>query len=517
MDAHAFRPLASRLAQQLAGARIDKIFRPAPAHWTLALSNPAHREWSKRFLLLKVDKQDGVLFLSTDKPANPAVPVAEVMWLRKRLTSRRMLEASIDWLGLRLALGLTPGKHGGRYIVFDLRSGITLVDDLEPGFSQEPPWPPFSGDLFGDSAEAWRQHQVLTPALRKHLATLPRPEAAQIYDRLSHGPPDALWIASDASGFPKSLTAWQSKGSAERFDDFILAAQTYGGPRFFAGVDLAAEKPDDEAVKAQRKRIKRSLKHVEADERRLQDMADAKTLAEALQAELYKYSGHPTPESITVHHPSLGEVEIELNTHLSVAENMEKMFTKAAKGRRGLDIIAARREQLEAELKNPSAPAPGTKHGPQAAPGKRPTSAPIGTGKRLKGALKDLPVGRYVTSDGFTVLKGKNSKANHKLLSQAASAFDYWFHASGRPGAHVILKRDHPNQEVPEQSLEQAAILAAISSGFAEETRADVMCALVKDVRKIKGAAHGLVRVDQVWRTLRIELDHDLPAKLSAE
>lgn len=62
--------------------------------------------------------------------------------------------------------------------------------------------------------------------------------------------------------------------------------------------------------------------------------------------------------------------------------------------------------------------------------------------------------------------------------------------------------------------MREAAAIAGLASGYAGEAKADVFCALIKDVRKIKGAALGLVRVDEVRQTLRVDLDPDLPERL---
>jgi predicted ribosome quality control (RQC) complex YloA/Tae2 family protein len=120
----------------------------------------------------------------------------------------------------------------------------------------------------------------------------------------------------------------------------------------------------------------------------------------------------------------------------------------------------------------------------------------------------------YATSDGFTVLRGKNARANEELLRKAASPFDYWFHVADGPGSHVILRRDHPGREVPRQSLIEAATLAALASWRARDAKAEVLMALVKDVRRGKGFAPGQVRVDDIVETLAVALDATLENRL---
>ena len=101
-----------------------------------------------------------------------------------------------------------------------------------------------------------------------------------------------------------------------------------------------------------------------------------------------------------------------------------------------------------------------------------------------------------------------------KLLTRAASPFDYWLHAQNGPGAHVIVKRDFPAQEVPESTIDEAAALAALASHLKMAGSGDVLLCLVKDVRTIKGAAMGLADVRKVLRTVRAVIEPGLEQKL---
>lgn len=132
----------------------------------------------------------------------------------------------------------------------------------------------------------------------------------------------------------------------------------------------------------------------------------------------------------------------------------------------------------------------------------------------LPARYRKLKVGVYRSSDGFYLLRGRNAQANHQLLTQVASPFDYWLHAQDGPGAHVIIRRDFPRQEVPETTLQEAAVLAALASHLKMGDRGDVLLCLVRDVRTIKGAALGVVGVDKVLRTVRPAIDPNLEKRL---
>lgn len=211
-----------------------------------------------------------------------------------------------------------------------------------------------------------------------------------------------------------------------------------------------------------------------------------------------------------VTHPAHGPMTVPLNPFISPTENMERYFKLAAKAQRGFPHVERRRRELLAELARAE---DGTL---ELHPASLPHGAPEPEGPTaLPKRFRGLAVRLFRTSDGFTVIRGKNKTANHHMLSQAASPFDYWFHVEDGPSSHIILKRDHPGQDVPETSLVQAAVLCGLKSYRKDDGKADVMYALIKDVRKVKGFNLGQVAVDRKLGTLRVDLDPSLEEKLS--
>jgi predicted ribosome quality control (RQC) complex YloA/Tae2 family protein len=120
---------------------------------------------------------------------------------------------------------------------------------------------------------------------------------------------------------------------------------------------------------------------------------------------------------------------------------------------------------------------------------------------------------RVRSSDGFLMLRGRNAAGNDAVV-KGGSAFDLWFHAQDGPGAHVVVRLDHPGQHVPEQTMIEAASLAAARSWQRDDAAVRIMCALLRDVRKVKGAAAGAVRVDAVLRSLVVAPDSSLEESL---
>jgi len=499
VEANFFRSLAHELAAELLGRRIEKIHGPAEGVLTLSF----HGQGRTTHLIFRPAKTAGLLFASTERPANPAAPPAFVMWLRKRLAGRRLLESRCDWPGLRLAFSLSPRDlpQAGVWLVFDLREGLTLADDFPA--APAPAWPELSRCL--DDAEVWRAHPQLTPPLRKRLASLSAsdPRAAEaLLDRLRAGRADAFFLPP--GGEP---LAWDAP-SAQRFASASEAARVHGERTLFPQLSAAENREGLDAAAQAARRRQRQLALLDADAARHQKLSDLAIPAEALQIALSGLAATPQTDSITLEHPEHGPVAVPLDPRLPPAENMARLFAQAAKGRRGLAHVARRRLELDAG----ALPASGA----AARPGRRPpTPAPPSAlpPRRFQG----LAVALFRTTDGFLVLRGKSSQANHDMLSRAASPFDLWLHAAGGPSAHVILRRDYPDQPVPEQSLVEAATLCALKSWRKGDDRAEVLLAKVRDVRKVKGAAIGSVAVDQVERTLVVALDPTLEERLAVK
>ena len=97
----------------------------------------------------------------------------------------------------------------------------------------------------------------------------------------------------------------------------------------------------------------------------------------------------------------------------------------------------------------------------------------------------------YVSSDGFDIYVGKNNYQNDELTFQFANGNDWWFHAKGMPGSHVVLRCN--NREVPDRSMEEAASLAAYYSRGREQDKVEIDYTVRKNVKKPNGAKPGFV------------------------
>lgn len=97
----------------------------------------------------------------------------------------------------------------------------------------------------------------------------------------------------------------------------------------------------------------------------------------------------------------------------------------------------------------------------------------------------------YISSDGFHMYVGKNNYQNEELTFKLATGNDWWFHAKNIPGSHVIVKAD--NKELPDNTFEEAARLAAHYSKASGQEKVDVDYIQKKHIKKPAAAKPGFV------------------------
>lgn len=118
---------------------------------------------------------------------------------------------------------------------------------------------------------------------------------------------------------------------------------------------------------------------------------------------------------------------------------------------------------------------------------------------------------KFRSSDGFDILVGRNNRQNDQLTLKTAKATDIWLHTQGLAGSHVIIKTE--GKEVPEQTLFEAAMLAAYHSKGRESSQVPVDYTAVKFVKKPAGAKPGMV-IFTNNRTLFVAPDEELCERL---
>ncbi len=131
-------------------------------------------------------------------------------------------------------------------------------------------------------------------------------------------------------------------------------------------------------------------------------------------------------------------------------------------------------------------------------------------GKYSRHSVKTAPF-KFCTTNGYTVLCGKNNIQNEILTFKTASKLDYWFHIKNMAGSHVIMLCN--GEEPPEIDFTEAATIAATHSKAEKGENVAVDYTLVKNIKKINSAKPGLVIYSTNW-TAYVTPDEKMCEKL---
>jgi predicted ribosome quality control (RQC) complex YloA/Tae2 family protein len=131
-----------------------------------------------------------------------------------------------------------------------------------------------------------------------------------------------------------------------------------------------------------------------------------------------------------------------------------------------------------------AAPAPAAERG-------RPDPRAVARGEQRAPSARLQPR-RLVTDEGWHVLIGRNNEGNDYVTHVLARPEDYWFHAHGCPGSHVVLRRGKGKNEPSKATIEQAARWAAFYSQARTAGRVPVIVTRKKYVRKPRKGPPGL-------------------------
>lgn len=244
--------------------------------------------------------------------------------------------------------------------------------------------------------------------------------------------------------------------------------------------------------------IERNSKKLDLQQKQLKDTEKRdkyKIYGELLHT--YGYEAEAGDKSITVVNYYDGEeLTIPLDTELTPMENAAKYFERYGKMKRTYEALTnltketredlqyletvlislelSRDEEDLAQIRDELAGSGYIK--------KR------GQEKKVKSGSKPL---HYISSDGFHMYVGRNNYQNEEITFRMAEGGDWWFHAKGMPGSHVIVKCK--GAELPDRTFEEAGRLAAHYSAGRGLDKVEVDYIQKKHVKKPGGAKPGFV------------------------
>ena len=199
-----------------------------------------------------------------------------------------------------------------------------------------------------------------------------------------------------------------------------------------------------------------------------------------------------------------GTVIIDLDERLTPSANAQKYYKKYAKARNAKVELAKQIELGEAELAYIYTVFDALTRAETAndLAEIRDELYRSGYASRMKGyaAPKKQPaptVAKFKTTNGYLVYCGKNNLQNEHITHKLADRNDYWFHAKGVPGSHVVMVTN--GEEPDAQDFTDAASIAAHYSKAAGGAQIPVDYLLVRHVRKVPGAKPGFVTYHTNW------------------
>ena len=212
---------------------------------------------------------------------------------------------------------------------------------------------------------------------------------------------------------------------------------------------------------------------------------------------VYGYDVAPDQKEISVLNYYTNEnVTIPLDPTLSPQENAQKYFDRYGKLKRTYEALSELTCQVQDEIRHLESISAALDIAVQENDLVQIKEELIESGYiRRKGGSKKVKITsqpfHYLSSDGFHIYVGKNNYQNDELTFKFATGNDWWFHAKGAPGSHVIVKTE--GQELPDRTFEEAARLAAFYSKNKGQDKIEIDYIQKKHVKKPAGAKPGFV------------------------
>lgn len=198
-------------------------------------------------------------------------------------------------------------------------------------------------------------------------------------------------------------------------------------------------------------------------------------------------------------------IEIALNERLTPAQNAQAYYKKYNKSKSAKIHLTAQLESAKAELEYigtvfDSLTRASTERELTEIRAELYHSGYASKMKNYTEKKRQAPIiMKFETSDGHTVLCGKNNTANDYLTTKLANRRDWWFHVKDQPGSHVVLECFAGEDDPSESAFTEAAMIAAYHSAAKESSGVAVDYTRVREVKKPAGSKPGYVIYHTNW------------------
>ena len=245
-------------------------------------------------------------------------------------------------------------------------------------------------------------------------------------------------------------------------------------------------------------RISRKLETQKSELKACENREEYKVIGDIISANLYTIQKGDTKAVLqNFYSEDLSDIVITLDPMLTPAQNAQRYYSLYRKASTAQKMLTELIEKAEAELVYLDSVFDSISRttGDSELLEIREELYQQGYIKRSKNKgnkmLKAQPPIEYVSSDGFTILCGRNNLQNDKLTMKTAKKHDMWFHVQSLAGSHVIVVTD--GREIPDRTYEEAFHIAAYNSKARDASLVAVDYTQIKNIKKPNGAKPGMV------------------------
>ena len=574
LDAVCLQAVVAELAPQITGSRIEKIQQPARDQVVLLLrgnrrlllsagggqprlhltellrDNPAQPPMF--CMLLRKYLSGGIIESIQQAPLERVVTltVSAADELGERSQFSLILEAVARRANLILA------DKDGHIIDCLRRIDFEMNPDRQvlPGLFYHLPTPPDKVSPFtvteeefaalaaaageGAPADQWLVRTVngLSPLVARELTF----RACGSTDAPVTGHTAALWSAFAAwrdTVNEKHFTPAMLKRSGVPMDFTYLHVGQYGGAaeeETYASFshlldDFYEKREQAERVKQKGQDLVKTASNGAARLRRKiaaqeQELAESKNrdkwrvYGELITANLYRMErGMSRLTAQNYYDPDCADVDIPLDVRLSPQENAAKYFKKYTKAKTAEKYITAQLEKARVELTYLESVLQELTLA-ESEQDFNDIRAELTDGGYLRAKGRKQPQRpskprEFRSTAGLRILVGRNNRQNDRLTAKDAEKWDIWLHTQRIHGSHVILCTGGAQPD--EQSIAEAASLAAYFSQAQNSTKVPVDFTQVKYVKKPAGSPPGFVNYTN-YKTILADPSEELVKRLAA-
>lgn len=537
---------------ELVGSRIEKIFQPSREEVVITFRKPNSSDRGAKRVIFSANGSSARVNLTEAALENPPSPPMFCMLLRKHLGSGRLLGIRQDGLERILyfdfecvneigdiVTNTLTAEIMGRFSNIILVRGGRVIDSVKrvtdeisgvrrilPNIVYETPPRLERIDFF--TANDRKISSLIEKKTERLAKALPAvlEGISPIFAREA-----AFYAAGDTDAACCELTDEQK----ERLDDFFENARKSacfteiidesGAKKDFSFVDVNQygngfakrhfasanallddfyEKKSDRAsqrardmLKLIKSRAERTARKLELRKKELADCADRENLrvcGDIVNANIYRLEKGMT--SAVLDDFYTGEQrKIALDARLTPAQNAQKYYSEYRKlctaEKMLTGLIAEGKSELSYYESLLDSVTRAKTDGELTEIKRELAEQGLIRGEKTLGKPKKSEPLKFRSSDGFTILVGKNNKQNDELTLKTSKASDIWLHVKDIAGSHVIIKTE--GKTPPERTIVEAARLAAYHSKAKNGSGVPVDYTAVKFVKKPAGARPGMV------------------------